>query len=233
MLLRTVEYRRGGLSLLEVIVATAIFLMSLIGIRQLVSAASDRALEVEMRSQAARLCRSKMAEVQSGVLPMSSASDVFEEDPDFSWSLDVEQGTVDNLWVATVKVTRNQTLGNPIEVSLSQMLIDPSIAGSTADAPTIAGTDTATGNPSTSNTGTTGGAGPTAPATSGGAPAAKPTTPAAPAPKTNMPAAPSGGTPPKTTPAPTTPKATAPAAPAPVAPKAPATTPSAPKTKGG
>jgi type II secretory pathway pseudopilin PulG len=214
MLLRTGGYRRRGISLLEVIVATTVFLMSLIGIRQLVSVAGDRALEVEMRSQAARLCRSKMAEVQSGVLPMSSASDTFEEDPDFSWSLDVEQGTVDNLWVATVKVTRNQSIGNPIEVSLSQMLIDPSIAGSTADAPVIAGTDTATGNPSSSSTTPMGGA---AAAPMGGA--------AATAPKSNMPAGPTGGAAPKpTTPAPK------PAMPAPAAPKtAPAPAPAAPK----
>src|SRR4051794_753539 len=108
MLLRTVDARRPGLSLLEVIVATAIFLMALIGLRQLISVAADHALEVEMRSQAARLCNSKMAEIQAGVLPLTTASDTFEEDPDYSWNVDAEQGNFANLWTVTVRVTKQR-----------------------------------------------------------------------------------------------------------------------------
>src|SRR5947209_632523 len=147
MLLRTVHVRRSGLSLLEVIIATAIFLMALIGLRQLISVAGDHALEVEMRSQATRMCHSKMAELQAAIPPLLTANDTFDEDPDYSWSLDVEAGTVPNLWVATVRVTKQRpgNPDNPIEVALTQMLLDPSVAGSTADAAAIAGTDSTTG----------------------------------------------------------------------------------------
>src|SRR5262245_42718619 len=106
MLLHTVNVRRPGLSLLEVIVATAIFLLSLAGLRQLISVAADQAMDVEMRSQAARLCHSKMAEVQAGLLPLITASETFEEDPDYTWNVDVESASIDNLWLVTVRVSR-------------------------------------------------------------------------------------------------------------------------------
>jgi len=197
MLLRTVSIRRSGISLLEVIVATAIFLMALVGLRQLVSVAGEQALEVEMRSQATRMCQSKMAELQSGILPLSSASDTFDEDPDYTWSLDVQPGTVSNLWVATMKVTRQRSDSpdNPLEVSLTQMLLDPSVAGSTSDAAAITGTDTSTGTTTSSggNAPTTGAA---APATGGAAPATGGT-----APRTGGAAPATGGTAPRAAPA--------------------------------
>ena len=48
---RPVSVRRG-LSLLEVLVALAIFLLSFVAIGRLTSLASDRALDVEYQSQA-------------------------------------------------------------------------------------------------------------------------------------------------------------------------------------
>src|SRR5262249_9229102 len=114
-------------SLLEVIVATAIFLMALVGLRQLVSVAGDQAIEVEMRSQATRMCQSKMAEVLSGILPLSSASDTFDEDPDYTWTLDVEPGTVPNPGGAPRKVqkTAGRTSAHPARGEPTQVARRP------------------------------------------------------------------------------------------------------------
>ena len=76
---------RSGLSLLEVLAALSIFLMSFVAIGRLVSVASDHALEVEMQSQAAQLAQSKLNEVVSGALPLSSQNGTVDEDPDWQW----------------------------------------------------------------------------------------------------------------------------------------------------
>ncbi len=140
MFLPTMRTPRPGLSLMEVMVAVAIFLLAIGGITQLVSMAGDRALEVQMMNQASRLCQSKFAQVQSGEIPLTAQSDTpFDEDPDYQWSLTVEQSTVPNLWTVSVKVSRERPSGAPIESTLSQMLVDPSVIGSSQDVTPVPG----------------------------------------------------------------------------------------------
>jgi type II secretion system protein I len=148
--------RRPGLSLLEVLVAVAIFLMAIGGISHLVSTSSDRAIEVQIRSQAARLCQSKLAEVQTGVIPLTAQGDTpFEEDTDYQWSMTVDQGAIPNLWTVSIKVSRDRPLGGPVECSLTQMMLDPTIVGSTQDVTPIAGTDQTSATAASASTGTT------------------------------------------------------------------------------
>jgi type II secretion system protein I len=128
---------RKGLSLLEVLVALTIFLLSLVAISRLVEMGGERALEARERVLAAQKCESKMNEVVAGVVPLQSQGDTpFDEDPDWVWSLECDQGAVTNLWNVTVKVSRQQGQGKgtPVTVTLSQMLLDPSIRGNAYDA---------------------------------------------------------------------------------------------------
>src|SRR5438552_13621462 len=98
--------RRRGLTLLEVLVALGIFLMSFAAISQLVSLSADRALEVQQQTQATQLCQAKLAEVAAGVVPLSGQSGVpFDEDPKFLWSVDAAQADISGLWKVTVRVT--------------------------------------------------------------------------------------------------------------------------------
>ena len=62
---------RPGLTLLEVLVALAIFLLSFAAISQLVTTAGHRALEARRKEEAARLARSKLAEVFAGAVPLT------------------------------------------------------------------------------------------------------------------------------------------------------------------
>ena len=57
--------RRKGMSLLEVIIALAVFLMSVTGLVALMNVATDSALEAQMRSQALSICQSRLAEAST------------------------------------------------------------------------------------------------------------------------------------------------------------------------
>jgi hypothetical protein len=145
---------RRGLSLLEVLTALAIFLGALIGIGQLVIMSGERALDVQQQTQAAQLCQAKLAEVIAGVVPMSASGDsTFDEDPDWHWSLDAQQDTVSGLWDVTVRVTRQRPDGRKIEVALSQMVLDPSLRGSTLDIAAAAAANSSNSSSSSSSTG--------------------------------------------------------------------------------
>ena len=54
--------KRPALSLLEVIIAMAIFLMAVVVIGQLVTMGGERAPEVDQQSEATMLCQSKLSE---------------------------------------------------------------------------------------------------------------------------------------------------------------------------
>jgi type II secretory pathway pseudopilin PulG len=136
------------LSLLEVLVAMAIFLFSLVAIGRLITIGGDQAVDVRQQGEAIQLCQSKLDEVRCGALPLTSQTDVpLEEDPNWLWTLDAEQGAAAGLWNVTVRVSRKGPDGSRLQASLSQMIIDPSIRGATMI------TSTATASPSGSNQG--------------------------------------------------------------------------------
>ncbi len=125
---------RPGLSLLEVLTALAIFLVSLIALGQLLTISGERAYEVQQQSHAAQLCQSKLAEVVSGAVSLSSTSESFDEDPDWQWNLDAEQdSSITGLWRVQVKVSRDLADGSHYESTIHQMVLDPSLRGSTTD----------------------------------------------------------------------------------------------------
>src|SRR5437762_13392642 len=115
--------RRPGMSLLEVLGATAIFLMSIVAIGELMSTSTDQALDVQYRSRATRLCQSKLNEFAAGVESVSGAtSGDFEEEDGWSWKADVSNdGSAANLYKVQVTVSRDTSPG-PVEVSLTQFV---------------------------------------------------------------------------------------------------------------
>ena len=123
------------MSLLEVLVALAILLSALIVLGRLIILGSERARDVEGLAQATQLCQSKMAEVVAGAVPLNSQSGTpFDEDPDWTWSLDCNQGDIPNLWDVTVTVNRERKDGSKLECTLSQKVLDPSLRGNAMDA---------------------------------------------------------------------------------------------------
>jgi general secretion pathway protein I len=126
--------RRPGLSLLEVLIAMTIFLLSLAALVHLVSMANASAYEAKHRSVAAHLARSKMAEVRIGALPLESVGETpLEDDPDFQWQMDVAGAPADGLHLVHIRVFRERSNGHRIEAVLSEYVIDPTMIGSTLD----------------------------------------------------------------------------------------------------
>jgi Tfp pilus assembly protein PilV len=134
--------RRPGLSLLEVLLALTILLMSMAAIGRLVNLGSDRGVEARLYSQGARLAQSKMAEVEAGVIALDSGgSGNFDNDPEWSWNVDSESQDVPNVYQVTVKVTRDLK-GKPFEVSLTQFVFDPNKMGTPVPAQTSSSSTT-------------------------------------------------------------------------------------------
>jgi general secretion pathway protein I len=164
---------RSGLTVLEVLFALSIFLISLIGIGRLISLGADGALTVQDQSRAAQLCQSKLAEVVAGAVPLSGQSDVpFDEDPSWFWSLDAAQGDIAGLWKLTVRVSRQRPDGTRIESTIDRMLLDPSLRGSALDAQTIAAaasssTQSSSPSGSSSTSGASGNSGTSSPSGAG------------------------------------------------------------------
>jgi len=126
--------RRGGMTLLEVLMALAIFLLAVVAIGRLVNLSSERALDIQLQGQAMQLCQSKMAEIYVGAEALTSQSDVpFPEDSSWLWSADCNQGQVTNLWTVQVKVSKVRADGGRFEVTLTQMMLDPSVRGTSVN----------------------------------------------------------------------------------------------------
>lgn len=157
---------RNGLTLLEVILALAIFVMSLAVISKLVELGVRASQYTQLQNRAVMLAESKMGELVAGILPLDSATgDTFSEDPAWQWLATVSDGPVDGLkWVSiTVAPASTGELASNrerIEFTLSRWLLDPSYsadldlaASSSTTSTSSSSTDTGTG---TTGTGTTG-----------------------------------------------------------------------------
>ena len=126
--------RRPGLSLLEVILSLAILLMAVAALSFLMTTSTDAALESKHRSQAALYAQSKLAEVRTGIVALQAVPDSgLEDDADYSWSMAVEDGTVTGLKNVRVKVWRQLSANRRVEVSMTQMILDPTVVGSSQD----------------------------------------------------------------------------------------------------
>lgn len=133
------DRRRPGLSLLEVVVALAILLFSVVAIGQLISIGSDRALDVQIQAQGSMLCQRKLAEVMVGAEPLATAGYASfpdgEDLSDWQWKLDANPGTANGIWNVQVAVKYEGANNRTIEIQMGQMILDPAIRGSSQDAP--------------------------------------------------------------------------------------------------
>lgn len=120
---------RAGMTLLEVLLALAIFLGAISVIGQLVTTGSRAAVDAQFKSEAAQRCESLMNEVVSGVLPLQSVStSPFEDDPRWTWSINVAPGSHVDLLHVDVTVTRTAQSGDlAYEFSLVRWMRNPEL----------------------------------------------------------------------------------------------------------
>ncbi|MEZ6065193.1 MAG: prepilin-type N-terminal cleavage/methylation domain-containing protein [Planctomycetaceae bacterium] len=107
--------RRRGLTLLEVLLSLAIFMIAMTAISQLVSIGSRASVEAQVEADAALRAETVLNEVIAGVHPLQSTQQTtFTDDPDWVWSLDVMEGPHIDL------VQLDVTVGRKIEGSMTQ-----------------------------------------------------------------------------------------------------------------
>lgn len=153
MMLRPRTRGRRGLSLLEVLLSLTILILALSAIGRLVDVGTDRSSEARAYTRGKRLAQSKMAEVEAGLIAASSSTEGQFDGDDSAWSYSVagEAAGPPNLYTVTVRVSAS-IKGVPVEVVLTQMMFDPTMTGSAAQAERPAPEDdsgsTATGSAS-------------------------------------------------------------------------------------
>lgn len=128
--------RRPGVSLLEVLIALAIFLLCFAAIGRLVEVGTDNALSTRYQNTGTRLAVSKMHEVEIGAIAVSTGgSGDFSADGDDGWQWTVTSTATDiaNVYAVTVTVSRDFQ-GRPFEITVSQTIFDPLIMGTAAEA---------------------------------------------------------------------------------------------------
>jgi type II secretion system protein I len=136
------------LTLLEVLLAMAIFLISLAAISTLIDTGTTSAVDAAGTTTAARLARSKLAEVEAGVIPVADGGSGTFEGDDANWNWEVTPTPVGspNTYEVTVKVSRGQ--GRRLEVTVTQVIYDPALMNNAATAtPPETATTTGGSNP--------------------------------------------------------------------------------------
>lgn len=128
--------RRSGVSLLEVLIALAIFLLCFAAIGRLVDVGAENALSARFQNTGTRLAVSKMHEVEIGAIPVSSGgSGDFSADGDDGWQWTVSSTATDiaNVYAVTVTVSKDLQ-GRPFEIVITQTVFDPLVMGTAAEA---------------------------------------------------------------------------------------------------
>ncbi|NMC20236.1 MAG: prepilin-type N-terminal cleavage/methylation domain-containing protein [Thermogutta sp.] len=122
----------AGFTLLEVILAMTILMLSLAAVSQLVLTAHANARLARDRGTAQMLCDGLAAELIAGSLPLESTSETPLEDvvdgvdPGWLYAVDVSALDLEGLLRVEVVVRQDETvIARPAEARLVQWLIDP------------------------------------------------------------------------------------------------------------
>ncbi len=120
---------RRGLTLLEVMLALAIFLISLTAIAQLITLGSRASSDARLDADSTLRAETVLHEVLAGVHPMQSAADTpFTDDPDWHWTLVVSEGPHVDLLLLDVTTYRQPPGESPRgTVKLSRLVRDPQL----------------------------------------------------------------------------------------------------------
>jgi prepilin-type N-terminal cleavage/methylation domain-containing protein len=126
---------RRGLSLIEVLLSLAILVLALTAIWRLVNIGTEHGNQARAYNRGSQLAQAKMAEVEAGLVELSPETNGQFEGDDAIWTyaIIVEPAGPPNLYNVTIRVMR-WFQGRQIEVVLTQLLFDPTLIGSAAQA---------------------------------------------------------------------------------------------------
>jgi general secretion pathway protein I len=140
---------RRAFTLLEVVLALALFFGALAALSQLTWNASRAAVQSRLRTQAVILCETKLNEILAGIEPLSDQKDVpYEDDPNWTWSLFIGDAGLPGLLQLEVTVahTGGNSLGN-VSQTLRRWTRDPQVFSDAAAAAAAASTTTSESSP--------------------------------------------------------------------------------------
>lgn len=120
---------RSGMTLLEVVIALAMFFAAMSAISQILQMGSDSAIRAQIRAEGTQLGESKLNEVIAGIVPLQAASaQPFENSPQWTWSLTVEDDTDVSIKRLLLTVAHQRSDGtSDHQIKFARMLRDPAI----------------------------------------------------------------------------------------------------------
>jgi len=117
---------RGGFSLLEVLLAMAIFFGSAAVLSQLLLLGMRSARWGEGMTEATFRCESKIAQLASGAAPLVAREAVpFADDEDWNYSVEIAPTRIPSLVRVTLTVAHQNGEKRDVEVSLARLFADP------------------------------------------------------------------------------------------------------------
>jgi general secretion pathway protein I len=131
---RSAAAGRHGMTLLEVVLALAIFFGAMAALAQLTWNGTRAALQARFKAQAVIRCETKLAELVSGAELLQSQSSIpFPDDSAWTWSAMISPGSFPELLQVEVRVRRtgSNSLGS-IEYGISRWMRDPAVLAETA-----------------------------------------------------------------------------------------------------
>lgn len=148
MHLRPPHAPRAGLTLLEVIVSVAIFLIGIIAVGGLIQMSTNLATDIAAETEALQLCQSKLGEVVAGAVPLQAQPEQpFEHNPKWTWSMECTQGEIPSLWQVEVTVKTERSGGLILQRTLNQLVLDPLVKGATAQPSTDSSAESSSTTP--------------------------------------------------------------------------------------
>lgn len=126
---RRSSHNRRGITLIEVMLALGIFLISGTAIMVILTNGVNASVQSRLKTQAVLRSESILSEILATSDLMQSSADVpFEDDPNWVWSLDVNPGPQTDLLelILTVRHDSDSSLGR-VSTSLKRYVRDPQI----------------------------------------------------------------------------------------------------------
>lgn len=154
-----VAARRAALTLLEIVLALAIFFGSIAVLSQLAWNGTRAAVQARLKTQALVLCEAKLAEVLVGATPMQPQSNVpYPDDPTWTWSLAEADTKFPELRAIEITVSHKggNSLGN-VTQSLRRWVRDPALFLAAAQAAAAEQSSTSSSTSTSGSTSSSGG----------------------------------------------------------------------------
>ena len=147
--------------LMEVVLALAIFVASMVVIGRMVASGVRGAVQGRLQSQAVLRCQSKLAEIVSGLTPMRATQETaFPDDSTWKWSLALTPSSQENLYLAEVNVSHEaRDPAAQVSFKLRRMVRDPQLFVSALEAQQQAAQAAASSSSSTSSSSASAGGG--------------------------------------------------------------------------